>query len=214
MKVRILVLMGSLALVACEERRGVPPAPQIEAPSPSPPMRYLLRRVAVSTDESLYGLEAGTALQLMEKRPGRLLVQAEGVQFEIDPRDTTDDPSEAQNVLMRSKESKAVRGVALAAQWQAEDRKFLAAENLRRSTAEQISHLRASIDSARAHIAGLEAKPDRAGRGENIAALEDHSSGRPLEEDSRRRSISLLQSYIVDCDRKIQKLSEATPGEE
>ena len=214
MKVRILILTSSLILVGCKEQQVAPPAPQIEAPSPSPSTRYLLRRVAVATQESLYGLDAGTEVQLVEERPGRLLVQAQGMQFEIDPRDTTDDPSEAGRVLMRSKEGKAVRRVAIAAQWQTEDRKFLAAENVRRSTVEQISHLRASIDSARAHIARLEAKPARASRGESIAALDDNSRGQPLEEDARRQSISLLQSYIADCDREIQTLSDATPGEE
>ena len=213
MKARILILTTSLVLVACNERPVAPPAPQIEAPSPSPSTRYLLRRVAVATEESLYGLDAGTELKLIEERPGRLLVQAEGMQFEIDPRDATDAPREAENALIRAKESKMVRGIAPAAQWQTEDRKFLAAENLRRSTAEQISHLRASIDSARAHIARLEAKPDRTRHGESIAALADRSV-RSLEEDARRQSISLLHSYIVDCDRKIQTLSDATPGEE
>ncbi|HEY5954308.1 MAG TPA: hypothetical protein VIT18_08080 [Terrimicrobiaceae bacterium] len=213
MKVRILILASSLVLVACKEQQVAPPAPQIEAPSPSPSTRYLLRRVAVATEESLYGLDAGTELQLIEERPGRLLVQAQGMQFEIDPRDTTNDPSAAERVL-RPKEGKGVRRGAIAAQWQTEDREFLAAENIRRSTAEQISHLRASIDSARAHIARLEAKPARAGRGQSIAALDDNSSGRPREVDARRQSISLLQSYIADCDREIQMLSDATPGEE
>jgi hypothetical protein len=213
MKVRILILASSLVLVACKEQQVAPPAPQIEAPSPLPSTRYLLRRVAVATEESLYGLDAGTELQLIEERPGRLLVQAQGMQFEIDPRDTTDDPSAAERVL-RPKEGKAVRRGAIAAQWQTEDREFLAAENIRRSTAEQISHLRASIDSATAHIARLKAKPARTGRGESIAALDDNSSGRPREVDARRQSISLLQSYIADCDREIQMLSDATPGEE
>ena len=215
MKVRILILASSLVLVACKEQNVAPPAPQIEAPSPSPSTRYLLRRIAVATEESLYGLDAGTALQLVEERPGSLLVQAQGMQFEIDPRDTTDDPSEAESALMRSTEGKAVRRVAIPAQWQTEDRKFLAAENLRRSTATQISHLRASIDSARAHIARLEAKPARTGREESITVLNGDSRGRPLlEEDVRRQSISLLQSYIADCDREIQALSDTAPGEE
>ena len=71
MKVRILILVTGLVLVACKEQQVAPPAPQIEAPSASPPTRYLLRRVAVATDESLYGLDAGTALQLVEERPDR-----------------------------------------------------------------------------------------------------------------------------------------------
>jgi hypothetical protein len=214
MKVRILILASSLVLVACKEQQVAPPAPQIEAPSPLPSTRYLLRRVAVATEESLSGLDAGTELQLIEERPGRLLVQAQGMQFEIDPRDTTDNPSGAKRVLLRAKEGKAVRRVAIAGQWQTEDREFLAAENIRRSTAEQISHLRASIDSARAHIARLEAKPGRTGGERAFAALDDNSRGRPLEEDARRQSIALLQSYIADCDREIQMLSDATPGEE
>jgi hypothetical protein len=208
MKVRILILATSLVLVACKEQQVAPPAPQIGAPSSSPPTRYLLRRVAVATDESLYGLDAGTALQLVEERPDRLLVQAEGMQFEIDPRDTTEDPTEAERVLTDAKEATAVRQVALATQCRTEDRKFLAAENRRRSTAEQISHLRASIASARAHIARLEAGPE-----ESIAAREDNWRGRPSEEDARRKSIALLQSYIADCDREIQTLSDTT-GEE
>ncbi len=118
MKVRILILASSLVLVACKEQQVAPPAPQIEAPSPSPSTRYLLRRVAVATEESLYGLDAGTELQLIEERPGRLLVQAQGMQFEIDPRDTTDNPSGAERVLLPAKEGKAVRRGAIAAQWQ------------------------------------------------------------------------------------------------
>jgi hypothetical protein len=84
MKARILFLMGSLVLAACKEPQVSSDEPTA-APTPSPAVVYLARRVAIATEESLYGLEAGTELNLIEERPASLLVEAEGMQFEIEP---------------------------------------------------------------------------------------------------------------------------------
>jgi hypothetical protein len=135
MKARILFLVGSFVLAACKEPQVSSAEPQIAAPSPSPRALYLLRRVAIATEESLYGLEAGTELKLIEERPASLLVEAEGMQFEIDPRDVTNDREQA----------RAIRQSAVATRWQMEDRRFLAEENLRRLAADE-AHLRNAVD--------------------------------------------------------------------
>ena len=93
MKARILWLIGCLVLVGCDEAQvssGEPPSSTPTATAiPSAGQLYLAERVAVATDESLYGLKAGTELKLIEERPTGLLVEAEGMQFEIDPSQTT-----------------------------------------------------------------------------------------------------------------------------
>ena len=214
MKARILFLVGSLVLAACKEPQVSSDAPQIATPSPRPRALYLLRRVAVATDESLYGLEAGTELKLIEERSDGLVVEAQGMQFEIDPRDATNDRDQAERLLARAKEAKAIRQVAILAQWQIEDQKFLAAENIERSTAEQMALLYDAIDSAKSQIARLEAGSPPTDR-EDDAAAHDAMSGRTLwEDDARRERISFLETYIAEREKKIETLSEAMlPGE-
>jgi hypothetical protein len=153
MKAPILWLMGCLVLVGCKDAQ-VPPgesptARPAEVSPPSTGQLYLAQRVAVATEESLYGLDAGTELKLIEERPASLLVQAEGLQFELDPRHTTRDRHLAETLLARAQAQKRIPPSAIAERWQIEDRRFLAEENLRRSAEE--AHLRKSTNQPRAH---------------------------------------------------------------
>ena len=92
MKARILFLVGSLVLGACKEPTVSSEQPAIATPSPAPRVVYLLRRVAVATEDSVYGLDPGSELKLLDERSGRLLVETKGVQFEISQHDATHDP--------------------------------------------------------------------------------------------------------------------------
>ena len=152
MKARILWFLGCLVLVGCNEAQvssGEPPtSTPTETAIPSAGQLYLAERVAVATDESLYGLKAGTELKLIEERPTGLLVEAEGMQFEIDPSQTTRNRDLARSLLARTTETKIMPQVTPVELWQIEDRKFLAEENLRRSAAEE-AHLRSAVDQPR-----------------------------------------------------------------
>lgn len=213
MKARILFLLGTVLAAACQEPQVSSDAPQIATPSPLPRALYLLRRVAVATDDSLYGLETGTELKLIEERSDGLVVEAQGMQFEIDPRDATNDPDQAERLLARAEEAKAVRRVATVTQWQIEDQRFLAAE-VQRSTAEQLEHLYDAIDSAKSEIAGLEAGSLPTDREDDAAAYDAMSRRTVWEDNARRERISFLETYIADCQKKIETLSEAMPPEE
>ena len=212
MKARILLVVGSLVLGACKEPPVSSQRPASTTPSSVSRPVYLLRRVAVATTDSLYGLDAGTRLKVIEERPGRLLVETQGVQFEIDQRDATNDSDKANMLLARAEEEKTVRQVAMATRLRIEDQKFLAEENIRRRSAAgmQVAHLRRAVDSARAEIASLEdAQSAPTGyRGLNTTS-DDTSSSALLGDDARQQRISFLRTYIADCDREIQMLSDA-----
>ena len=204
MKARILLVVGSLVLGACKE-------PPVLSEPVSRPV-YLLRRVAVATTDSLYGLDAGTQLNVIEERPGRLLVETQGVQFEIGQRDATNDADKAKMLLARAEEEKTVRQVAMATRLRMEDQKFLAEENIRRrsSASMQVAHLRRAVDSARAEIASLEAAQSApTGYRERNTTSDETSSSASLEDNARQQRISFLRTYIADCDREIQMLSDA-----
>lgn len=212
MKARILLVVGSLVLGACKEPPVLSQRPASTTPSSVSRPVYLLRRVAVATTDSLYGLDAGTQLKVIEERPGRLLVETQGVQFEIDQRDATNDSDKANMLLARAEEEKTVRQVAMATRLRIEDRKFLAEENIRRLSAAgmQVAHLRRAVDSARAEIASLEAAQSApTGYRELNTTSDETSSSAPLEDDARQQRISFLRTYIADCDREIQMLSDA-----
>ena len=211
MKARILLVVGSLVLGACKDSPVLTQRPAT-TPSPVPRPVYLLRRVAVATTDSLYGLDAGTRLKVIEERPGRLLVETQGVQFEIDQRDATNDSDKASMLLARAEEEKTVRQVAMATRLRIEDQKFLAEENIRRrsSASMQVAHLRRAVDSARAEIASLEAAQSApTGYRELNATSDETSSSASLEDNARQQRISFLRTYIADCDREIQMLSDA-----
>jgi hypothetical protein len=152
MKARILGLMACLVLLGCNEAKvssdeslNANPAPTA---TPLGGQLYLAERVAIATEESLYGLDAGTELKLIEERPSSLLVEAEGMRFEIDARQTTRDRELAETLLARAQQGKPIGQSSIAERWQIEDRKFLAEENLRRSAAEE-AHLRNAVDQPR-----------------------------------------------------------------
>jgi hypothetical protein len=149
MKARILFLLGGLGLVGCNEAKissdETPKITPAATPIPSRGFLYLTERVAVASEESLYGLHAGTELKLIEERATGLLVEAEGMQFEIDPRQTTRDRDLARALLARTTESKNLPQVTTIERWQMEDRRFLAEENLQRLAAEE-AHLRGTIN--------------------------------------------------------------------
>ena len=212
MKARILLVVGSLVLGACKEPPVLSQRPAGPTPSSVSRPVYLLRRVAVATTDSLYGLDAGTRLKVIEERPGRLLVETQGVQFEIDQRDATNDSDKANMLLARAEEEKTVRQVAMATRLRIEDQKFLAEENIRRRSAAgmQVAHLRRAVDSARAEIASLEAAQSAPTGYRRLNTTSDEtSSSASLEDDARQQRISFLRTYIADCDREIQMLSDA-----
>ena len=212
MKARILLVVGSLVLGACKEPPVLSGQPAITTPSPVSRPVYLLRRVAVATTDSLYGLDAGTQLNVIEERPGRLLVETQGVQFEIDQRDATNDADKAKMLLARAEEEKTVRQVAMATRLRTEDQKFLAEENIRRrsSASMQVAHLRRAVDSAREEIATLEAAQSApTGYRKRNTTSDETSSSASLEDSARQQRISFLRTYIADCDREIQTLSDA-----
>jgi hypothetical protein len=153
MKARILFLLGCLVFGGCNEPKVSPSESHNTTPAatpiPSPGPLYLAERVAVATEESLYGLKAGTELKLIEERPTSLLVEAEGMRFEIDPRQTTRDRELARTLLARTTETNTLPQVTTVERWQIEDRRFLAEENLRRLAAEE-AHLRNAVDQPKA----------------------------------------------------------------
>jgi hypothetical protein len=151
MKAGVLGLMAGLVLLGCKEARvssdeSLNAIPALTAQPLAGPL-YLTERVAIVTEESLYGLKAGTELKLIEERPTGLLVVAEGMQFEIEPHQTTDH-REVGTLLARAKEREASGQITTVERWQAEDRKFLAEENLRQSAAEE-AHLHNAVDHPR-----------------------------------------------------------------
>lgn len=150
MKARILFLLGSFVLAAaCKEPQVSSDEPRAATPTPSPAVVYLARRVAIATEESLYGLEAGTELRLMEERPASLLVEAEGMQFEIDPRNVTHDREQAERLLAHAQKGRATPQSGVATRWKIEDQRFLAEENIRRLAADE-AHLHNAADQPNA----------------------------------------------------------------
>jgi hypothetical protein len=149
MKARILFLMGSLVFAGCKEPKvsseEAPASTLAATPLPFTGPLYLARRVAISTEESLYGLKPGTELKLIEERPETLLVEAEGMQFEIDPRHTTRDRDLAQTLLARAKKGTPNGQITKVERWQSEDRRFLKEEDIRRSAVEE-ADLRNAVD--------------------------------------------------------------------
>src|SRR5262245_42280501 len=150
MKARILGLMGCLVLVGCEEAQVSSDESPTRMPDakPSPGPLYLTQRVVLATEESLWGVDAGTELKLIEELPTGLLVEAEGMRFEIDPRQTTRDRELAETLLDHAKESKAAGQGTTEERWRIEDRRFLAEEDLRGSAARE-AHLRNPVDPTR-----------------------------------------------------------------
>ena len=149
MKARILFWLGCVVLGGCNEPKVSSDERENPVPAPSTGSLYLARRVAVATEESLYGLKAGMELKLIETRPAGFLVEAEGMRFEIDARDTTRDRDLAETLLARAQPGEPIRQSAITERWQIEDRKFLAEENIRHSAEE--THLRKPAHQPQAH---------------------------------------------------------------
>jgi hypothetical protein len=149
MKARILFWLGCVLLGGCNEPKVSSDERENPVPAPSTGSLYLARRVAVATEESLYGLKAGMELKLIETRPEGFLVEAESMRFEIDARDTTRDRDLAETLLAREQPGEPTRQSAITKHWLIEDRKFLAEENIRRSAEE--AHLRKPANQPRAH---------------------------------------------------------------
>ncbi len=224
-KARVLLLASILTLCACNKPQGS----AIATPTPTPRVAteataYLLQRVAVATQDSLYGLAAGTELTVIEERHGKLLVQTQGLQFVINQRDTTNDLDQRSKIITREEERDSIRRIAIGTRAQTEDQKFLAEENARRrSFADaQIARLCSTIDSARREIARLEAKRNESvSSGGEMRVATTHEarlygiavgSDDSAENNARRARIAVLQTHIADCDRQIQILSDAIAG--
>ena len=162
-----------------------------------------MRRVAVATENSLYGLAEGSEVKVIEERSGKLLVEAQGLRFEIDQEYATSDLDQRETVLARAAEREAAYQAAMARRTQTEDKKFLAEENLqRRNVADaKITHLRNAIAAARDEIDRLDA--------ENNESVVDSA-----EDQSRRRRIAILEADIANCDKEIQILSDSVIAED
>ena len=153
---RILLLAGILVASGC----GKPQVPLQESavatPIPKPRLAregtvYLLRRVAATTENSPYGFAEGSEVNVIEERSGKLLVETQGLRFEIDQEFATCDLDQRDTVLARAAEREAAYQAAMARRMQAEDKMFLAEENLqRRHVADaKIIHLHNAIDAAK-----------------------------------------------------------------
>jgi hypothetical protein len=202
MRAWILLAAGALNLLSCSESRISPQEATTQAQAP--PVRsapegivYLLRRVAAATEDRLQGFPAGTQARVIEDRSGKLLVEIEGMQFEISRQEATDDLDQRDRVLARSTERQTVR--LIRATSLVEDREFLLEENARRRTFAdaKIERLRSAILSAREEIAKQEAEYDDAAGNK-----------------SRQDRITALQTDIANFDREIQILSDSVAGED
>jgi hypothetical protein len=221
MKARILLLASFLSLCSCSK----PPVSlggsaidtQPDEPRPPEATVYLLRRIAVATEDTLWGFKEGTEAKLIEERSQKLLVQIEGVQFELNRDDVTSDLEKRDAVLARASERETVR---LTATQRAEDRKFLAEDDAKRRTftKTKIAQLQNAIRSAREEIARLqtefEAAASRAERHGILIPMDGvgSSSNNSAENAERLERIVALQTHIADCDREIQMLSDAVTG--
>jgi hypothetical protein len=208
MQARILLLAGMLIVSGCSKPQVSPQESAAATPAPAPRLApdgtvYLLRRVAVATENSLYGLAEGSELKVIEERSGKLLVETQGLRFEIDQEYATSDLDQRETVLARAAEREAAYQAAMARRTQTEDKKFLAEENLqRRNVADaKITHLRNAIAAARDEINRLDA--------ENNESVVDSA-----EDESRRRRIAILEADIANCDKEIQILSDSVIAED
>lgn len=198
MRAWILLVVCALSLCTCSKPR----VPTQEATSRPPDAAaqlapegivYLLRRVVAATEERLQGFPAGSEARLIEQRSEKLLVEIQGMQFEIDRENATDNVDQRDRTLARDAEQHAARLVTITAS-QAADRKFLQEENARRrSFAEaRIEHLRSAILSASEEVAILEADYDNTANNK-----------------ARQQRVADLQTSIANCDKEIQILSDA-----
>ena len=208
MQARILLLAGMLIVSGCSKPQVSPQDSAAATPAPAPRLApegtvYLLRRVAVATENSLYGLAEGSEVKVVEERSGKLLVEAQGLRFEIDQEYATSDLDQRETVLARAAEREAAYQAAMARRTQTEDKKFLAEENLqRRNVADaKITHLRNAIAAARDEINRLDAENN-----ESVVGS--------AEDQSRRRRIAILEADIANCDKEIQILSDSVIAED
>ena len=208
MQARILLLAGMLIVSGCSKPQISPQDSAAATPAPAPRLApegtvYLLRRVAVATENSLFGLAEGSEVKVIELRSGKLLVETQGLQFEIDQQYATNDLNQRDTMLTRAAEKEAAYQADLERRTQTEDKKFLAEENLqRRNVADaKITHLRNAIAAARDEIDRLDAE-------------NNESVGDSAEDQSRRRRIAILEADIANCDREIQILSDLVVAED
>jgi len=208
MQARVLLLTGMLIVCGCGKPQVSAQDSAAATPAPAPRLApegtvYLLRRVAVATENSIYGLAEGSEVKVIESRSGKLLVETQGLQFEIDQEYATSDLNQRDTVLTRAAEKEAAYQAAMARRTQSEDKKFLAEENLQRRkvAAAKIAHLRSAIAAARDEIDRLDA--------ENNESVVDSA-----EDASRRRRIAILEADIANCDREIQILSDSAVAED
>jgi hypothetical protein len=208
MQARILLLAGMLIVCGCSKPQISPQDSAQATPAPAPRLApqgtvYLLRRVAVATENSLYGLAEGSEVKVIEERSGKLLVEAQGLRFEIDQEYATSDLDQRETVLARAAEREAAYQAAMARRTQTEDKKFLAEENLERRNVAyaKITHLRNAIAAARDEIDRLDAENN-----ESVVGS--------AEDQSRRRRIAILEADIANCDKEIQILSDSVIAED
>jgi hypothetical protein len=208
MQARILLLAGMLIVCGCSKPQISPQDSAQATPAPAPRLApqgtvYLLRRVAIATENSLYGLAEGSEVKVIEERSGKLLVEAQGLRFEIDQEYATSDLDQRETVLARAAEREAAYQAAMARRTQTEDKKFLAEENLERRNVAyaKITHLRNAIAAARDEIDRLDAENN-----ESVVGS--------AEDQSRRRRIAILEADIANCDKEIQILSDSVIAED
>jgi hypothetical protein len=183
---------------------------------------YLLRRVAVTTEDSLWGFDEGSEATIVEERSGKLLVQIQGMQFELSRQDVTTDPNLRDSLVAQAAERRQAQTMAML---QAEDQRFLAEEDTRRRsvTEAKIAQLRSAIDSARAEIVRLEIvsdEPDLPWENQPLLRLSGEITDDPedadpsAEENERQQRLAALRDHIANWKREIEVLSGMQPASE
>ena len=183
---------------------------------------YLLRRVAVTTQDSLWGFDEGAEATIVEERSGKLLVQVQGMQFELSRQDVTTDPHLRDTLVAQAAERREAQRMAML---QAEDQRFLAEEDARRRsvTEAKIAQLRSAIASARAEILRLEIlsdEPDLPWENQPLLRLSDEITDDPedadpsTEESERQQRLAALRDHIANWKSEIETLSGIPASEE
>jgi hypothetical protein len=220
MRARFLLLALVLGFCSCNKPEGSREQSSVDSPGRKLSREaagtvYLLRRLAVSTEDSLWGFDEGSEAIIVEERSGKLLVQVQGMQFELSRQDVTTDPNLRDTLVAQAAERREAQRMAML---QAEDQRFLAEEDARRRsvTEAKITQLRSAIASARAEILRLEIVSDEADLPwENQPLLrlggeitDDPEDGDPsAEESERHQRLAALRDDIANWKREIEILS-------
>jgi hypothetical protein len=227
MRARFLLLALVLGFCSCDKPEVSREQSSIDSHGRKPSREaagtvYLLRRIAVATEDSLWGFDEGSEATVIEERSGKLLVQVQGMQFELSRQDVTTDPNLRDTLVAQASERREAQRMAML---QAEDQRFLAEEDARRRsvTEAKIAQLRTAIESARAEIVRLEIVSDEPAlpwETQPLLRLSGETSDDPedadasAEENERQQRLAALRHYIANWNREIETLSGTEPTAE